>query len=39
MIKSRRPRWAGHVAYMGEVINAHKIIIGKKGNLEDEGVD
>jgi hypothetical protein len=34
MIKSRRMRWAGHVAYMGEMKNAYKMLIGK---LEEKG--
>jgi hypothetical protein len=29
MIKSRRMRWAGHVAPMGEKRNAYKILVGK----------
>jgi hypothetical protein len=29
VIKSRRIRWAGHVARMGEVRNAHCILVGK----------
>jgi hypothetical protein len=29
MIKSRRIRWAGHVARMGETRNAYRILIGK----------
>jgi hypothetical protein len=29
MIKSRRMRWAGHVARMGENMNAYKILVGK----------
>jgi hypothetical protein len=29
MIKSRRLRWAGHVALMGEKINAYRIFMGK----------
>jgi hypothetical protein len=29
MIKSRRMRWAGHVARMGEKMNAHRILVGK----------
>jgi hypothetical protein len=29
MIKSRRMRWAGHVARMGEKNNAHKILMRK----------
>jgi hypothetical protein len=28
-IKSRRMRWAGHIARMGEVIYAFKILVGK----------
>jgi hypothetical protein len=30
MIKSKRMRWAGHVASMGEKRNAWKILVGKK---------
>jgi hypothetical protein len=29
MIKSRRMRWAGHVAWMGEKRNAYRILAGK----------
>jgi hypothetical protein len=29
MIKSRRVRWAGHVARMGEKRNAYGILVGK----------
>jgi hypothetical protein len=29
MIKSRRMRWAGHVARMGEKRNAYRILMGK----------
>jgi hypothetical protein len=29
MIKSRRVRWAGHVARMGEKRNAYGIVVGK----------
>jgi transcription termination factor 2 len=29
MIKSRRIRWAGHVARMGEKRNAYRIFVGK----------
>jgi hypothetical protein len=29
MIKSRTIRWAGHVATMGKVRNAHKLFVGK----------
>jgi hypothetical protein len=29
MIKSRRMRWAGHVARMGKYRNAYRILVGK----------
>jgi hypothetical protein len=29
MIKSRRMRWAGHVAQMGETRNVYRILVGK----------
>jgi hypothetical protein len=29
MIKSRRMRWAGHVARMGETRNAYRMLVGK----------
>jgi hypothetical protein len=29
MIKSRRMRWVGHVALMGEKRNAYRILVGK----------
>jgi hypothetical protein len=29
MLKSRRTRWARHVAYVGEVRNAYQILVGK----------
>jgi hypothetical protein len=33
MIKSRRMKWAGHVARMGETRNAYRILVGKpEGN-------
>jgi hypothetical protein len=33
MIKSRRMRWAGHVARIGETRNAYRILVGKpEGN-------
>jgi hypothetical protein len=28
-IKSRRMRWAGHVAHMGEERNVYKVLMGK----------
>jgi hypothetical protein len=31
-IKSTRMRWAGHIAYMGEVRNAYRIL---EGNTEE----
>jgi hypothetical protein len=32
--KSRRMRWAGHVARMGEKRNVHRLLVGKpEGNL------
>jgi hypothetical protein len=31
MLKSRRMRWAGHVARMGEKENAYRILVGKPG--------
>jgi hypothetical protein len=34
MIKSRRMRWAGHVARMGETRNAYRILV---GNPEGKG--
>jgi hypothetical protein len=30
MIKSRRMRWAGYVARMGETRNAYRILVGKR---------
>jgi hypothetical protein len=41
-IKSRRMRWAGHVARMGRGRNVYRIFVGKpegKDNLNDQGVD
>jgi hypothetical protein len=28
-IKSRKMNWAGHVAWLGEIRNAYKILVGK----------
>ena len=42
MIKSRRLRWAGHVARIGERRGAYRVLVGKDegGNhLEDPSVD
>jgi hypothetical protein len=41
-IKSRRMRWAGHVARMGEGRNLYRVLVGKpegKDRLKDQGVD
>ena len=41
-IKSRRMRWAGHVALMRERRGAHRVLMGKPGGkrpLGDPGVD
>jgi hypothetical protein len=38
VIKSSRMKWAGHVARMGEMINAYKTLVEKpegKGHSED----
>jgi hypothetical protein len=42
VIKSRRLRWAGHVARMGEGRGAYRILVGRpegRNHLEDPGVD
>ena len=39
VIKSRRLRWAGHVARMGEGRSALKILTGKPTGKRDLGVD
>jgi hypothetical protein len=42
VIKSRRMRWAGHVARMGEGRGAYRVLVGdlREGDhLEDPGVD
>jgi hypothetical protein len=41
-IKSRRMRWTGHVARMGEGRNVYRVLVGKpegKDHLKDQGVD
>jgi hypothetical protein len=41
MIKSRRMRWAGHVARTGEKRNAYRMLVGKpegKRSWEDQDV-
>jgi hypothetical protein len=37
MIKSRRMRWAGHVARIGEKRNAYRILVGKPGGRRPLG--
>jgi len=42
VIKSRRMRWVGHVARMGEVRGAYRVLVGKtegKRPLDNLGVD
>jgi hypothetical protein len=42
MTKSRRMRWAGHVARMGEKRNSYRIFVGNpkgKRHWEDRDVD
>ena len=43
MIKSRRIRWAGHVARMGEKRGVHSVLVGKPEGKEtpsgDPGLD
>ena len=42
MIKSRRMRWAGHVARMGEEKGLYRVLVGKpegKGRMGDLGLD
>jgi hypothetical protein len=41
-IKSKRRRWAGHVARMGEERNVYRVLVGKpegKDHLKDQSVD
>jgi len=42
VIKSRRTRWAEHVAGMGESRGMYRVLVGKpegKNHLEDPGID
>jgi hypothetical protein len=42
VIKSRKIRWAGHVARMGEGRDVYRVLVGKpegKSNLGDPGVN
>jgi hypothetical protein len=35
-IKAKRMRWAGHVVYMGKIINEHKMLVEKpEGTIPD----
>jgi hypothetical protein len=34
VIKYRRTRWAGHVAFMGEMRNVYKILVGKPERMK-----
>jgi hypothetical protein len=36
-VKSRRMRWAGHVACMGEERNVYKVLVGKSGGKRPLG--
>jgi hypothetical protein len=37
MIKSRRMRWAGHIARMGETRNAYRTLVGKPEGKRPQG--
>jgi hypothetical protein len=39
MIKSRRMRWAGHVALMGKKMNACRLLVGKRERDHSEEQD
>ena len=40
VIKSRRMRWAGHVARMGEERGVYRVLLGREGNhWGDLGID
>ena len=39
VIKSRRMRWAGHVARMGEERGVYRVLVGKPDHWGDLGVD
>ena len=42
VIKSRRMRWAGHVARMGEGRGLYRVLVGElteRDHLEDPGID
>ena len=37
VVKSRRMRWAGHVARMGEGRGGHRVLVGKPEGRDHEG--
>jgi hypothetical protein len=37
MIKSRRMRWAGHVARMGEGRGVYRVLVGRSGRKRSQG--
>ena len=37
VVKSRRMRWAGHVARMGEGVVVHRVLVGKPGERDHWG--
>ena len=37
VIKSRRMRWAGHMAFMGEERGAYRALVGETGGKETTG--
>jgi RNase H-fold protein (predicted Holliday junction resolvase) len=37
MIKPKTTKWAGHVAYMLEKRNAHRIVVGKPEDMRPAG--
>jgi hypothetical protein len=39
VIKSRRLSWTRHVARMGEIRGAYRVLVGKSEGREDRGVD
>jgi hypothetical protein len=38
VIKSRRTRWAGYVAVMGEKWNAYRVVVGKAEGKRELGI-
>jgi hypothetical protein len=37
MVKSRRVKWAGHVALMGKKRNAYRLLVGKRERMRPLG--